>query len=335
MSRINAFFSDLNIDTRLLLAGMGGVAGPRLAAAVANFGAGGVLGGYKLFKEDLTFNLKETDRLTDPGKYIGVNFIQEIIDPDRVLDQINTVLDYPREKIFFVFWGGINDKAAKAIKNGGRKFIVQFGEFATAKRAHDQGADAIVFQNARAGGHHLCAEKDMDAVEENLLRLRASFPTMPIFVSGGVGSGADLRYWEMRGANGVMCGTLFIATKESDAHPLYKKKLIDSKACDTVVTKTFHIGWENRAHRVIRNETVESNGELPAKFIAQNRINGKPYPIPRYSVAIPLSGTTGDILNMALYSGTGCEKINSEQAVSDVLNQFRSSYQDALVNNGE
>jgi nitronate monooxygenase len=128
-----------------------------------------------------------------------------------------------------------------------------------------------------------------------------------------------------------MCGTLFIASVESSAHPLYKEKIIASSAKDTVITKIFHIGWEDRSHRVIVNPTVESKGALPAKFIAQNNINGKKYPIPRYSAALPVANTSGDILNMALYSGTGCEHVTRELSVREIFNEFASSYSEALA----
>ena len=52
----------------------------------------------------------------------------------------------------------------------------------------------------------------------------------------GIGHGSDFGAFDRLGASGCLCGTLFVATEESDAHPRYKERLITASADDTVVT---------------------------------------------------------------------------------------------------
>jgi nitronate monooxygenase len=51
----------------------------------------------------------------------------------------------------------------------------------------------------------------------------------------------------------VVCGTRFLLSAESGAHPLYKQRLLD--AGDTVVTELFGFGWP-APHRVVQNDAT-------------------------------------------------------------------------------
>src|SRR5439155_19312026 len=55
------------------------------------------------------------------------------------------------------------------------------------------------------------------------------------------------------GAAAVVCGTRFLASKESRAHPLYKQRLLTSR--ETLLTELFGLGWP-APHRVLENEAT-------------------------------------------------------------------------------
>ena len=90
---------------------------------------------------------------------------------------------------------------------------------------------------------------------------------LPIIAAGGIADGPSARAVVNAGANGVACGTAFLASTEANVHPVYFERLLHATSADTVLTTVFDIGWPDAPHRVLRNETLatwESAGRPPA-----------------------------------------------------------------------
>jgi NAD(P)H-dependent flavin oxidoreductase YrpB (nitropropane dioxygenase family) len=85
---------------------------------------------------------------------------------------------------------------------------------------------------------------------ELLERTRAALPRLPIWLAGGVAEPADVEVALAAGAEAVVVGTRFLLSDESDAHPEYKRRLLD--ASETVLTELFGVGWP-APHRVVPN----------------------------------------------------------------------------------
>jgi NAD(P)H-dependent flavin oxidoreductase YrpB (nitropropane dioxygenase family) len=56
------------------------------------------------------------------------------------------------------------------------------------------------------------------------------------------------------GASAVVCGTRFLMSEESGAHPAYKQRLLEAE--ETVLTELFGMGWP-APHRVVPNAATE------------------------------------------------------------------------------
>src|SRR4030066_1721895 len=80
---------------------------------------------------------------------------------------------------------------------------------------------------------------------------------IPVVAAGGIADARGLVAALALGADGVVLGTRFLATIESNAHPLYKKKVLEATEEDTVRTTLFGHGWPNAPHRPIRTAFVE------------------------------------------------------------------------------
>ncbi|BCH62229.1 hypothetical protein RvVAR0630_pl03710 (plasmid) [Agrobacterium vitis] len=106
----------------------------------------------------------------------------------------------------------------------------------------------------------------------------------------------------------------------SFAHPIYKNKILCSKADDTKITDAFSIGWHTHKHRVIRNRTCDKT--LPSTTIGTATYFGRDFPIPRYSVAVPTEATKGAIEEMALYAGVACDHITEIKAAREIIASF-------------
>ena len=60
--------------------------------------------------------------------------------------------------------------------------------------------------------------------------------SIPVIAAGGIGDGRGLAAARMLGAEGVQIGTRFLLAKETRIHENYKKKVLQAKDIDTVVT---------------------------------------------------------------------------------------------------
>jgi nitronate monooxygenase len=107
--------------------------------------------------------------------------------------------------------------------------------------------DAIVIEHPRYAGGHLGAARidelgdarfDFDRVLEgvfNLFReLGIERERIPLIPAGGINSHEKVRDLIARGASAVQLGTAFAVTEEGDAHPNFKKVLVEAKPEDIV-----------------------------------------------------------------------------------------------------
>ncbi|CAG1019031.1 nitronate monooxygenase [Burkholderiaceae bacterium] len=311
----------LGIRFPLLLAGMGGIAGPELVAAVSNAGGAGTLGLYKMPVERIAAVLEETQALT--AAPFGANFVPEVLDDAELLQRVDAVMACSRDSVFLSFFGLPPAAVAAAVRRAGRRLVVQVGSAGEAQAAVQLGAHVLVLQGTEAGGH-LLGELTTHALLE---RTRALLPRAAIAVAGGVATGGDFARLGAAGADGVCCGTLFVATCESRAHPHYKQAVVSAGAGDTEITGLFDIGWPLRRHRVIRTPRVAAGRSEPAAFIARTQVYGRPCAITRYSAAVPTIETSGAVEEMALYCGTSCGRIaDAHRPAGAVVAAFADDY---------
>jgi NAD(P)H-dependent flavin oxidoreductase YrpB (nitropropane dioxygenase family) len=137
------------------------------------------------------------------------------------------------------FWGTPR-RAADGV------WVHQCGTVAEAKAAAHAGADGVLVQGVEAGGH----VRGMTPALELLERTRAALPRLPLWLAGGVAERADVEAALAAGAEAVVVGTRFLLSDESEAHPEYKRRLLD--ASETVLTELFGFGWP-APHRVVPN----------------------------------------------------------------------------------
>lgn len=309
-----AFEALFHCDVPILLAGMGGVASPELAVAVSRAGAFGNCGLYRHFPDEITSML---DRIQDQDVRCGVNFVSDVLSAKELLDRLAVIEAHPLRPLVS-FFGVPPEEVMRFCAQRNLRWGVQVGARDDALRCVDQGADFIILQTSEAGGHHLGRLDNADAAGiaklpalQSVVRIRA----------GGIATPADLARALSEGFDGVMCGTLFAAAEESNAHPVFKSQIAAARASDTEITDAFSIGWADTPHRVIRNRTCEK--ALPTEIIGTVTYFGRSHPVWRYSVAVPTRTTEGKIDEMALYCGTSCNEVDEIRPVADIIAQFR------------
>jgi nitronate monooxygenase len=312
----------LGLDFPLMLAGMGGVAGPRLVAAVADAGCAGTLGLYKAPPPRIAELIAETEHLT--ARSYGINFVPEVIGEPELQANLGAALRAATRLSFVSFFGLPSPAVAELVRAAGVPMIVQIGTLLDALQAVELGAAALVVQGTEAGGHLLGTQGVAEIGA--LVRARVG---VPLFAAGGIGSGADLARLEPLGFEGCCLGTRFVAAADSNAHQLYKAAVVRSQARDTEIAEVFEIGWPRRRHRVTGLPAELRERRLPSSPIATTSIYGGRQPIFRYSAAVPTSETSGAIEQMALYCGTSCEAVSGVQPAAEIVREFVAEYRAA------
>ncbi len=216
----------LGIKYPILQGGMAWVSDGKLAAAVANAGGAGLIAAGNAPGEYVREQIRIAKSLTD--KVFGVNIM--MMSP-TVEEVVKIVCE---EKISLVTTGAGNPgKYMEALKNAGIKVIPVIPSVALAKRMERAGADAVVAEGTESGGHigeitTMCLVPQVaDAVE------------IPVFAAGGIADGRGIAASIMLGAEGVQCGTRFLASEECNISQIYKDLVVGAKDTDSIVTGRF------------------------------------------------------------------------------------------------
>jgi nitronate monooxygenase len=281
----------LGCDVPILLAGMGGVARSELVAAVAEAGGFGMLG---MVREPPALIAEQIDAVrASTVRPFAVNLIPAATDPTLLAAELQVCFDRAVPAMCF-FWDVVPEAVAKA-KAAGCLVLHQVGSLAAALAAEAAGADVLIVQGVEAGGHVHGTVAALILVEQVARATR-----LPVIASGGFATGASLIAAIALGAQGIHCGTAFLATKESFAHD-----------------DAFALNWPpNAPVRVIRNSVTDALGHdlmghhpdrLPRDVIAWDE--GRP--LLRFSTDSPLRGTTGDLEAMAAFAGQSVALIDT------------------------
>lgn len=283
---------------------MGGVAGPRLVAAVANAGGLGMLPIWGA-PPPVAARLMDAAR-GQTSAPIAVNLRADLAMHDHIAAAADHGVD-----LIHLFWGDPAASAATA-RGLGARVIVTVSDADTTKAALDAGAVALLAQGVEAGGH-VFGTTPLGELLPMVVELAGDVSVVAI---GGLATPDDaVRAFEL-GASAVGFGTRFLACEESDAHDDYKARVVRAAAGDTVRTLCFDGLWPNAPHRVLRNSTFRAweaagepgQGARPGEGdVVMQTAAGDP--IPRYRISLPVAGMTGDLEAGALYAGEGVGRI--------------------------
>jgi NAD(P)H-dependent flavin oxidoreductase YrpB (nitropropane dioxygenase family) len=289
-------------------AGMGGVAGPRLAAAVAAAGALGMVGSARIPAPALT-QLLDGLRQTAPGA-VGVNVLMPFL--DRACVEIAA----SRARVVEFFYDAPDPALIRMVHTGGALAAWQVGSEDEARAAADAGADLIVAQGMEAGGHVRGTIGLLPLLDRVLGAV-----TVPVVAAGGIATARSVAAVLAAGADAARVGTRFVVAEESDGHPQYQDALLKAGTGDTVLTETFSVMWPHAPHRVLRS-AVEAAEAHPSDVVGEGVRGGEPFPIPRFAVPAPTRQTTGAIGAMALYAGQSVGAVAARQPAAALVREL-------------
>ncbi len=293
----------LSCDYPIVLAGMGGVARSELVSAVTLAGGFGFLGMVRESPELICAEIAEVRAATD--RKFGVNLIPAATKPDLLEAELVAVIA-AKVPVVALFWD-LSADIVRRLRDAGILVVCQVGSAGEAEEAERAGAQILIAQGLEAGGHVRGRVK-----RSELLHEVAANVDVPVLAAGGMATGKDLVDALEAGGQGIVAGTIFLATTESFAHDYHKQRIIEAKPGATVHTDAFHVNWPKGAFvRVLENSVTR--GERGDPFDGYRTAIGKEgaRTIWLFSTDSPLKSMTGDFEAMALYAGEAAGQINS------------------------
>jgi nitronate monooxygenase len=289
-------------------AGMGGVATPELAAAVADAGGLGMVNLAMQPSSDVAGALDALAGRTSGT--VGINFLMPFLDPGIVQDAASRV------RVAEFFYADPDPALVRRVHDGGALAVWQVGSLTEARAAADAGCDFIVAQGTEAGGHvrgQLSLLPLLDAVLDAV--------AVPVVAAGGIATARGVAAVLAAGAAAARIGTRFVATHEANAHPAYVDALLGASADDTVLTTAFSGMWPDAPHRVLRS-CVQAARDLDAETAGEMLLGDARIPVPRLSVPTPTRDTSGAVAAMALYAGESVGAVTEVAAAGDVVREL-------------
>lgn len=242
----------LGIEHPVILGGMGrGATVPPMVAAVSQAGGLGVLGVSRFPAARVAEQAAAVREATT--RPFGLNLLLFVSD-DAAIDTVlaerpavfSTAWPWPEQDLRPIF-----ERAHAA----GAHVVHMVAGVEEARRAAEAGADVIVAQGTEGGGH-VGTVAGMVLVP---MVARAVEP-IPVVAAGGIATGAQLAAALLLGAEGVLMGTRFLATTESQWPASYKRAIVESDGHDTELTEIPDIAngavWPGAFDRARRNRLL-------------------------------------------------------------------------------
>ncbi|MFH1382696.1 MAG: nitronate monooxygenase [Chloroflexota bacterium] len=222
----------LNIKYPIIQSGMMWLSRAELAAAVSNAGGLGIITSANLAtKEELRDEIRKVKSLTDKPFGVNLNLFPSMR-PVNTAEYIDVMIN---EGVPIVETSGRSpEEHMKQFKEGKIKVIHKApGAVKFARTAEAIGCDAVSVVGFECGGH----PGPDDTSSLVLIRATVDAVKIPVIAGGGFADARGFVAALALGADGVLMGTRFMATKECPAHPKFKEWLLRASETDTVVTQ--------------------------------------------------------------------------------------------------
>ena len=223
--------------------------GWRLASAVSNAGALGLIGSGSMHPDVLQEHIRKCRAATT--KPFGVNV--PLIHPqaDKLVEIIL------QEKISIVFTSAGNPKAfTNVLKENGIVVVHVISSSKFAKKAEEAGCDAVVAEGFEAGGHNGREETTTMVLLPAVCRA----VQIPVIGAGGLATGRQMLAAMVLGAEAVQMGSRFVASLEASSHQNFKDRVLRAQEGDTILTLK-----QLMPVRMIRNKFFERVQEAESR----------------------------------------------------------------------
>jgi NAD(P)H-dependent flavin oxidoreductase YrpB (nitropropane dioxygenase family) len=315
----------LGIDLPIVQAPIGSSSTPELAAAVSDAGGLGVLAQTWFEVREVRERLRRARGLT--ARPVGVNLVLDL----PVRDKLEACLE-EGARVVSTFWGDPGP-VRDVVRSAGALHLHTVGSVADALLAAERGVDAIVAQGWEAGGHVHGTIGSMALVPAVV----DAVAPLPVIAAGGIADGRGVVAALALGAQAAWLGTRFLTADEARVHDVYRRRVLDATADESVHGLAYDGGWPGAPGRTLRNATLRAweaagrpagpnrpgEGDLIARDAAGRTFQ-------RYDDTPPLPGMTGDLEEMALYAGQSVGLVHDSAPAREIVARLVQEARDEL-----
>ena len=317
-------------------AGMGFIAHEQLAAAVTNAGGLGVLGASPDPPGSLPVMVERLRALTSGPFGVDLICADTGFGPASTDFHIDVCVQLNVPLVVF-HHDPPPGRWVSALRAAGINVWMQASSPELAATAIELGVTGIVAQGSEAGGH----ARGHIPLHALLATIRHKWPDMLLLGAGGISDGTAAAAALRAGADGVWVGTALVAAVEANAHPEYKRRLIDSPG-KTLRTNAFGPEWPDQPYRLLATPAVRSaaasdrgakqleHGTIGRTRLFPHSVN-MPYDMPTRSTLPPTPETTGHWGSMAYPAGEGVGAIRRSAPAAEIVEQMMSQAYDTLT----
>ena len=281
----------------------------KLASAVSNAGGLGIIGtNCFLDAEEFRQDIKKMKSLTDKPFAVNITLMPRKR-PINWEEYISIALE---EGVNIFETSGRNPEPyMEWLKAAKVKILHKAARVRDIQTAERLGVDAVTIVGFEAGGH-----PGMDDVASSVLIPRAvDSVNIPVIAAGGFGDGRGLVAALALGAEGVLMGTRFMASKECPLHRKIKELLLQTMEMDTIMVERSikNAGRAIKTDFALNVLKMERNRATLRELFS--RINGE---------RIKQSYVRGNINDSILYCGQAVGLIDDIPTVKEIIDSIVS-----------
>jgi len=245
--------------------GMLWIARPELAAAISNAGAmGNLTSGNYNSADEFRIALDQTFELTSNPFIVNITTMPSIRLPVDLLKDFFRICCEKKVAAIEIAGAPVNTflgpEFLPLAKESGVKVLQKVGTVKHAAHAQKVGYDAVTIAGFEVGGF---PHKDNVSIMVLIPKVAAAID-IPFLAAGGMTDGRSLAAALALGADGMMMGTRFLATKDSGVHENICKMLLDAKEMDTSLHLKKLLGQFGLQVRALRNDIIKKVEEIEA-----------------------------------------------------------------------
>ena len=344
-----------SLTVPILQGGMGvGVSLGGLAGAVAACGGMGCIStadaGYREpdFARDpdsanrraLAAEIKKAKRLADGMGMVAIN---AMVATRNYADAVRTAVEAGVDAI--VSGAGLPlelpgltgnaDVALAPIVSSGRAAKLILRRWA---KAFGRTADFVVIEGCKAGGHLGFSEEELlggtcQSLDEILPEVLAEVKPfeeqfgheIPVFVAGGVYTGADMAHFTKMGAAGVQLATRFITTYECDASERYKQTLLNARAEDVRIIHS-PVGMPGRALNTPLVQKLAEGKRFPPEHCARCLKSCDPAKVPYCITHALIEAVQGNVEEGLFFCGANVGRLDRMRSVKELIDELMDDW---------
>ena len=203
-------------------------------------------------------------------------------------------------------------------------------------------ADFVVIEGCKAGGHLGFAEADLladhcQSLDEILPEVLAEVQpyeaqfghAIPVFVAGGIYTGADMAHYTKLGAAGVQLATRFIPTYECDASQTYKDVLLAAKPEDVRIIHS-PVGMPGRALNTPLVQALAKGKRFAPRHCARCLKTCDPAKVPYCITHALIEAVKGNVEEGLFFCGANVGRLDRMYTVRELMDELTAEWRHDL-----